>query len=148
MPYMMTLLQPLTALLAWSGIMMLWLYVTRFKALKEAGISLKGRVGSKGSDLDGAIDPKAQWKAHNYNHLMEQPTLFYATIIALVLMGDASLISAVLAWGYVGLRVAHSLEQALTNRVAVRFPLFAAASLCLLALIGKLVLAVFFADLR
>lgn len=148
MPYMLTLLQPVAALLAWSGIMLLWLYVTRFSAMKAKGISLKGRVGSKGGDLDGVIDPKAQWKAHNYNHLMEQPTLFYATVIALVLMGDASTISMVLAWGYVGIRIAHSLEQSLTNRVAVRFPLFAAASLCLLALIGKLVLAVFFADFQ
>lgn len=145
MPYMLTLLQPLAALIAWSGVMLLWLYATRFSAMKAKGISLKGRVGSRGGDLDGVIDPKAQWKAHNYNHLMEQPTLFYATIIALVLMGDASMISMVLAWAYVGLRIAHSLEQALTNRVAVRFPLFALGSICLLGLIGKLVLAVFFA---
>ena len=113
------------------------------EAMKEAGISLKGRVGSKGSDLDGAIDPKAQWKAHNYNHLMEQPTLFYAAVISLVLLGDGSVISSLLAWGYVGLRIAHSLEQALTNRVAIRFPLFALASICLLGLIAKLVVAVF-----
>ena len=144
MPYMLTLLQPLAVLLAWSGVMMLWLYVTRFKAMKEKGISLKGRVGSKGSDLDGAIDPKAQWKAHNYNHLMEQPTLFYAVVLALVVLGDASMISAVLTWAYVALRIAHSLEQALTNRVAIRFPLFALASICLLGLIAKLVVAVFF----
>lgn len=144
MPYMLTLLQPLAALLAWSGIMLLWLYATRFPAMKAKGISLKGRVGSKGGDLDGAIDPKAQWKAHNYNHLMEQPTLFYATILALVLMGDGSTIAAVLAWGYVAFRIAHSLEQALTNRVAVRFPLFALGSICLLGLIAKLVAAVFF----
>ena len=144
MPYMLTLLQPLAVLLAWSGLMMLWLYVTRFRAMKEKGISLKGRVGSKGGDLDGVIDPKAQWKAHNYNHLMEQPTLFYAVVLALVLLGDASTISAVLAWGYVGIRIAHSLEQSLTNRVAVRFPLFALASICLLGLIAKLTVAVFF----
>ncbi|MBB3763753.1 MAPEG family protein [Sphingomicrobium lutaoense] len=141
------LLQPLGALLAWSGVMLLWLYFTRMPALRKAGINLKGRRGSRGSDLDGVIADEAQWKAHNYNHLMEQPTLFYASVLALVFLGDASGLSLVLAWAYVAIRIAHSLEQALFNRIAIRFPLFALASLCLLALIAKLAVALFLNDL-
>src|SRR5262245_30444372 len=64
---------PIVALVAWTFVMMIWMYATRFPALARKGISLKGRVGSKGGDLDGVIEPEVQWKAHNHNHLLEQP---------------------------------------------------------------------------
>ena len=129
------ILGPVVALVAWSLVMMLWLYATRFPALARKGISLKGRVGSKGGDLDGVVEPEVQWKAHNYNHLMEQPTLFYAICVSLALLGGGDIWANVwLAWGYVGLRIAHSLVQATTNVVRWRFLLFAAASLCLIGL--------------
>lgn len=144
MPYTLNLLQPVAVLLAWSGVVLIWLYLTRMPALKKMGIDIKTRKGSTGKDLDGVLPPEVQWKAHNYNHLMEQPTLFYATVIALVILGDASTIAVALAWGYVVIRIFHSLEQILVNRIVVRFPLFFLASLCLLALIAKLVVAVFF----
>ena len=72
------ILGPVVALVAWTLVMMIWMYAVRFPALARKGISLKGRVGSKGGDLDGVVEPEVQWKAHNYNHLLEQPTLFYA----------------------------------------------------------------------
>ncbi|HWH22157.1 MAG TPA: MAPEG family protein, partial [Allosphingosinicella sp.] len=71
------ILGPVVALVAWSLIMMIWMYATRFPAMRRKGISLKGRVGSKTGALDGVVEDHVQWKAHNYNHLMEQPTLFY-----------------------------------------------------------------------
>jgi hypothetical protein len=37
-------------------------------------------------------------------------------------------VNAGLAWLYVALRIAHSLVQALVNKVMIRFALFAAAS--------------------
>ncbi|MEO7365047.1 MAG: MAPEG family protein, partial [Sphingomicrobium sp.] len=88
----------------------------------------------RGVDLDGRIDPKAQWKSHNYNHLMEQPTLFYAIAVTLALMEMGGGINYWLAWGYVAFRVIHSIVQCTVNIVAIRFPLFALASLCLLGL--------------
>ncbi|WP_260484090.1 MAPEG family protein [Sphingomicrobium flavum] len=144
MPYTLSLLQPVAVLLAWSGMMFVWLYATRLPAMKKMGIDIRGRKGTTGKDLDGVLPPEVQWKAHNYNHLMEQPTLFYATALALLFLGDASTIATALAWGYAVLRILHSLEQTLVNRVIVRFPLFLLSSLCLLALIAKLVIAVFF----
>jgi hypothetical protein len=126
---------PVVALVAWSMLMMIWLYAARFPALARKGISLKGRVGSKGGDLDGVVEPQAQWKAHNYNHLMEQPTLFYAVCFALALLGGGDIqINLWLAWAYVVFRIGHSMVQATVNVVLWRFILFMAASFCLLGL--------------
>ena len=129
------ILGPVVALVAWTLVMMIWLYAVRFPALRRKGISLKGRVGSKGGDLDGVVEPEVQWKAHNYNHLLEQPTLFYAICITLALIGGGDIwINVWLAWAYVGFRVLHSLIQATVNVVRFRFYCFALASFCLLGL--------------
>jgi hypothetical protein len=128
------ILAPVVALVAWTLVMQIWLYAERFPALKRKGISLKGRVGSKGGDLDGVVEPQVQWKAHNYNHLLEQPTIFYAICLALALMGFGGGINLYLAWGYVAFRIIHSLIQATVNVVLYRFWAFALASLCLLGL--------------
>jgi hypothetical protein len=128
------LLGPVVALVAWTLIVQIWMYATRLPAMRRKGISLKGRVGSKGGNLDGVLDPQVQWKAHNYNHLLEQPTIFYAIVIALILMGFDAPINVYLAWGYVAFRILHSLVQATVNLVMYRFLLFIAGSLCLLGL--------------
>lgn len=129
------ILMPVVALAAWSLIMMIWMYSVRFPAMRRKGISLKGRVGSKTGSLEGVVEDHVNWKAHNYNHLMEQPTLFYAICLTLALLHFGGGINLYLAWGYVGFRVAHSLVQATSNVVRTRFYLFLAASFCLLGLI-------------
>jgi hypothetical protein len=128
------ILGPVVALVAWTLVMMVWMYAVRFPAMKRKGISLKGRIGSKGGALDGVVEDHVQWKAHNYNHLMEQPTLFYAVALSLAIMDRGDGINLILAWSYVGFRVAHSLVQAITNVVRTRFLLFTAASVCLVGL--------------
>ena len=134
MPYI-PIVGPVVALVAWSMIMFIWLYVTRIPAMRRAGIDMKGRVGTTGRALDGVVEDQVQWKAHNYNHLMEQPTLFYAICLSLALLGDGGVwINVALAWAYVGLRILHSLIQATVNVVTWRFLAFLAASLCLLGL--------------
>jgi hypothetical protein len=129
------IIAPVVALVAWTIVMMIWMYAVRFPALARKGISLKGRVGSKGGDLDGVVEPEVQWKAHNHNHLMEQPTLFYAIALALALEGGGDIwINVWLAWAYVAFRIVHSLIQATVNVVRWRFLAHVAASLCLLGL--------------
>jgi hypothetical protein len=128
------LLGPVVALVAWSLIVFIWMYATRFAAMRRAGISLKGRVGTRGGALEGVIPDQANWKAHNYNHLMEQPTIFYAIVLALVLMGFDQAINVYLAWAYVGLRIVHSLIQGTVNIVTWRFLVFTLATLCLIGL--------------
>jgi hypothetical protein len=126
------LLGPIVALVAWSLVMYVWLYVARIGAMRRAGISAKGMRGTRG--LDGIIPPEANWPAHNYAHLMEQPTIFYAIVFALVLMGFDHPINVYLAWAYVALRVVHSLIQATVNIVIIRFAVFTMSSLCLIGL--------------
>jgi hypothetical protein len=126
---------PVVALVAWTLVMQIWMYATRIPALGRAGIKLKGMVGSRRGGLDGVIEDRVQWKAHNYDHLLEQPTLFYALAISLALLGGGDAwINVWLAWAYVGLRILHSLIQATVNVVRWRFLAFTLASLCLLAL--------------
>src|SRR4051794_34225594 len=138
------ILAPIVVLVAWSLVMMAWLYAVRFPAMRRAGIGLGGRVGSKGGDLDGVVEPQVQWKAHNYNHLMEQPTLFYAVALSLALMDFGAGLNLYLAWAYVAFRVAHSLVQATTNVVRWRFLLFIGGSIVLAALTIHALLALFF----
>ena len=112
------ILAPIVALVAWTLVMQVWMYATRLPAMRNAGISLKGRVGSRGGALEGAIPDNVNWKAHNYSHLLEQPTLFYAIALTLALMGFGGGINLYLAWAYVAFRILHSLIQATVNIVA------------------------------
>ncbi len=129
------ILVPVVAMVAWSLVIMLWMVATRLPAMRKAGISLStAPPGSRGSELDGVLPNQAQWKSHNYTHLMEQPTLFYAIAITLALMDMGGGINHWLAWGYVGFRVLHSLVQATVNVLVYRTPLFFLASLCLIGL--------------
>ncbi|HXG82320.1 MAG TPA: MAPEG family protein, partial [Sphingomicrobium sp.] len=109
------ILGPVVALVAWTLVVWLWMYATRLPAMRRAGIELKGRVGGRGQNLDGILPDRVQWVSHNYNHLMEQPTLFYAVAISLAILGTTEGAALWLAWGYVGFRVAHSLWQTTVN---------------------------------
>ncbi|MDQ3075031.1 MAG: MAPEG family protein [Pseudomonadota bacterium] len=128
------LLGPVVTLVAWTLVMLAWMAVTRFTAAKKAGINLGQSRGGRGQNLDGVVADRTQWKAHNYNHLMEQPTIFYAIVLALILMGMDVAINVWLAWGYVALRIVHSIVQATVNIVKYRFALFALSTFCLLGL--------------
>lgn len=126
------ILAPVVALVLWSFVMLVWLYAGRIPAMHRLGLTYDPRRPP--SEFLDRLPPEAQWKADNYNHLMEQPTLFYAVALILALSGQGSGVGAALAWAYVGLRIVHSLVQATVNAVLVRFALFVASSVVLLAL--------------
>jgi hypothetical protein len=129
------ILGPVVALVAWTLLIMIWMMVTRFAAMRRKGISLKGRVGGRGGvQLEGVVEDEVMWKAHNYMHLVEQPTLFYAIALVLALADAGGGYNVMLAWAYVGLRMVHSLVQVTVNVVAYRFLLWTLASLVLIAL--------------
>lgn len=129
-----SILGPVALLGLWSMLMWIWMYAVRIPAMQRAKIDAKNLVGTTGRNLDDALPPQVQWKAHNYNHLMEQPTVFYAICLALAIAGLGGGLNTQLAWAYVVLRILHSLVQATINRVMWRFTLFALASLSLLGL--------------
>ena len=137
------ILRPMVVLIAWTLVMLGWALATRLPARKAAGVDLRTLVGTKGSDADRSLPPRAQWKVHNYNHLMEQPTLFYAVCAVLALSGSGDGPNAWIARAYVGLRIVHSLIQATSNRVRDRFVVFVLSSLTLVALTLHAALAVF-----
>ena len=128
------ILKPVAVLIAWSLVMLVWMVMARLPAMKKAGIDINKAVGGRPGALDGVVDEKAQWPAHNYIHLMEQPTLFYAVALLLAVAGMGNGLNTTIAWAYVGLRIAHSLLQATVNIIRFRFLLFALSSLCLMAL--------------
>ncbi|MCA0207710.1 MAG: MAPEG family protein [Proteobacteria bacterium] len=130
-----SLLAPGAVLALWTLIMLGWVAATRFPALAKSGIDLKAAPpGGRGADLETILPPQVNWKSHNYTHLLEQPTLFYAVIIFLHLSGGSTDLTRGLAWAYVILRIVHSLWQARVNRVPVRFAIFGLSTFCLLAL--------------
>lgn len=128
------ILAPVVGLVAWSLAMWLWMYATRIPAMRKAGIDVVNLVGGSGADLKAVLPTRIQWPAENYNHLHEQPTIFYAIALTHALIGTGGGINLTIAWAYVGLRVVHSIVQATVNRVIVRFALFSLSTLCLIAL--------------
>ncbi len=138
------ILKPLTVLALWSLAVWLWMYATRIPALmRNPDYDTTGSVGGTGIDLRGVTPTRVQWKADNYNHLMEQPTLFYAVALALALMDDGGGVNATLAWIYVGFRIVHSLVQVTVNRVVVRFALHFIGTIPLLMLAAHATFAAF-----
>lgn len=125
-------LGPVVALVAWSLVMWTWMYATRLPVILKTHMVLDPNA-PRGAQMD-QLPPAVRWKADNYNHLMEQPTIFYAITLALALMGENSGASLALAWGYVGLRIAHSLVQSLINYIYLRFALFVLSTLALFGL--------------
>ena len=129
------LLAPVIALVLWSAVIWGWMYATRIPAILRARMRLDPNA-PRGEQM-ATLPARVRWKADNYNHLMEQPTLFYAVVLSLAVLDDASGVSVGLAWAYVALRVVHSFVQVLINNIQVRFGVFFVSSLVLFALAGR-----------
>jgi hypothetical protein len=134
------ILLPVLALVAWSCVMWLWMYATRLPAIGKAKIDF-GDPKNQHADGLKVLPTSVRRVADNYNHLMEMPTIFYAICFYAHLVGHGDGFNATLAWGYVALRIAHSLFQALVNFVPVRFVIFMLSSLCLFGIVAREVMA-------
>lgn len=130
------LLGPLVGLTSWTLFVEGWMYYYRVPAISKYKVDSNPRKIRQ--DIQEKIPPELEWPAQNYNHLMEQPTQFYATLLALNFLGVHDKLSVRAAWTYVALRVAHSLVQGTTNKIQLRFSIFATSSLVLLGLNTKL----------
>ncbi|MGB3737741.1 MAG: MAPEG family protein [Pontixanthobacter sp.] len=140
------ILAPAAVLVLWTLVMLFWMAGTRLPAMGKAGNDLKtAQPGGRGQDLEGVLPDRINWKAHNYAHLMEQPTIFYPTVIILAIMG-AGAIDVLCAWIYVAIRIVHSIWQATVNKVPVRFVLFLASTIALIVLAVRALIATLFFD--
>jgi hypothetical protein len=137
------ILQPVVVLAAWTMVMWAWLYATRIPAMSKLGIDPDSLVRDPDVSLEKILPPQVRWKADNYNHLHEAPTVFYAIALLLAMVGQGDGFNATLAWGYVGLRIVHSLVQATINKVMIRWALFMVSTLVLIALILHAAITVF-----
>ena len=131
---MMSILTPVLALVAWTLVVWFWMVVTRIPAMRKA--RLGPDEGKHTKVLAGKLPSQVQAVADNYNHLLEQPTIFYALAFYVHLSATDSPLNIGLAWAYVALRVVHSLVQNTSNVVTVRFYLFLASTACLIAIVA------------
>ncbi|MEM6580750.1 MAG: MAPEG family protein [Pseudomonadota bacterium] len=133
------ILQPVVVLVGWSMVMWIWMYVTRLPAVQAAGMQLDSSR-PRGEQM-ATLPPRVRWKADNYNHLMEQPTIFYPLVIVIALLGQGEGLNLYMAWAYVILRIVHSLFQALNNTIMVRFVLHVLSSIPLFVMIWSAFMA-------
>lgn len=134
-------LTPVLLLVCWTLVMWLWMYATRIPAMQKAGVDPDSarHPGTYGDKLPANVRSAAD----NYNHLHEQPTIFYALMVFAGLTGGGDALMLNLAYGYVGMRVLHSLVQVLSPKVALRFLIFSLGSILLFVMAGKEVIRVF-----
>jgi hypothetical protein len=135
------LLTAVMALVLWTFVMCAWLYATRIPAMMRLKVNYDPRRPVE--EFQTRLPPEVRWKADNYNHLLEQPTLFYAVALTLVMLGADDGLNTILAWSYVALRVAHSLVQATANIILMRFAIFITATVVLLLMSIRAALIVF-----
>ena len=140
MPINVEFLYPVLALVVWTLVMWLWMYATRIPAMQKAQIN-PDDARHPGTYVD-KMPANVRSVADNYNHLHEQPTIFYALMFFTALTGGADHVATYLAWAYVGLRVLHSFVQVLSPKVVQRFMVFLLSSLVLLVLAGKEVIRI------
>ena len=127
-----SILQPALALVIWTLVVWTWMYATRLPAIFRSKVNFD-KV-KNGAQLREVLPEKTNWVSDNYNHLHEQPTVFFALCFIFAIINGATSLDVKLAWAYVALRVAHSLWQILVNYVNVRFVLFILSTLMLIAL--------------
>ena len=140
-----SILAPAAVLVFWSLVILLWVTVTRFPAFAKMGLKVgEAEPGSRYVDVESMMPAKVNWKSHNYTHLMEQPTIFYAAVLVLALVGEGMGINVTLAWAYVAIRIVHSIWQCTVNIISVRITLFTLSTLCLWGLAINAVRATFF----
>lgn len=129
-------LTPVLALITWTAVMWFWVYLTRIPAMKAAKVH-PDQARHPGAGWKTKLPPRVQSVADNYNHLHEQPTIFYALMFLIALSSGGDGLSLALGWVYVGLRVIHSLVQVLASHVVPRFLVFSASSLVLFVLLAR-----------
>ncbi len=109
---------------------------SRLAAVRSRQVGLDDFRGDRNPEMPAAA---AVATRHFANHF-EVPVLFHVVCLLYLVFGAGDALAAILAWGFVGLRVAHAREHLGRNDVPVRFRLYVASTAMVWAL--WLVLAV------
>jgi hypothetical protein len=133
------LILPVLTLVAWSIIVWLWMIAGRAAVMSRDRIHPQKAVRTREFSTSG----REQWVADNYNHLMEQPTIFYAAALAAHAVGQGDAINVGLAWTYVVVRIIHTIIQTTSNIVMWRFYAFILSTLALAALVVRTLIGLF-----
>lgn len=131
------LLGPALTLMGLTFIAQILLYLRRIPAMRAARMHPEK---AKDMRILAELPNPARWAQGAYNHLFEQPVLFYGLIVFSVMVPIQDQTQIALAWTYVGLRVLHFLVYVSINRILVRFSIFTLSSLMLLALWVRLIM--------
>lgn len=124
------ILIPMLVLVLWTLVMLGWMALARLPTMSR--MKMHPQEGARTAELAAKLPPEVQWKADNYNHLLEQPTIFYVVCAVLAIAGLGDGLNLILAWVYVVSRVVHSVVQSTINQVPLRFGIFAIGTLALL----------------
>lgn len=131
-------LVPVFVLVLWTMVMMGWMAATRVPYMVKNNFGPES--GERTADLGAKLPKEIQWKADNYNHLLEQPTAFYATALGCAMAGLGDGLTLYLAWAYVISRIVHSVIHATINNVNLRFAVFLFGSVCLIVMAANALL--------
>ena len=134
-------LRPALVLAAWTVVMLVWMVATRLPAMTKAGHDAQDAQDT--SRLRDMLPPEVMRVGNNYNHLFEQPTLFYAVALVIAVLGHVDGVHVASAWAFAGLRVVHSLVQATVDVVLARFVLFMLSWVALATMILRELIAAF-----
>jgi hypothetical protein len=135
------ILQPVLVVALLTVVMMVWMLATRIPEMNRRGIDAQEAQDT--SKLGDLLPPQVMRVSNNYNHLFEQPTLFYAVALTIAVLGHVDSLHVQCAWAFAILRIAHSLVQATVDIVMIRFGLFLLSWIALAIMTIREVLAVF-----
>jgi len=139
------MLSPVIALALWTFVIEFWLYKLRLPAIFAMKVKLTNSTTKE--EFNSRVPLAARFKADNYNHLHEQPTVFYAVCIVVHLLDKFTGIDSSLAWAYVILRIVHSLIQCTINHIPSRFLVFIISSIVLFSITLRAALTFFLIDI-
>jgi hypothetical protein len=133
------ILLPVFIVAALTIVMMILMVSTRIPAMTAAGIDAQD--AQRTSALGGRLPARVEFIADNYNHLFEQPTVFYAVAISIAVLGHTDALHVQCAWAFAILRILHSIVQATANIVLVRFGLFIGAWIAIAIMVVREIVA-------
>lgn len=135
------ILQPVIVVGLLTVVVTILMFFTRIPAMQR--LKINPQKGADTSELKKLLPDEVNRVSNNYNHLFEQPTLFYAVAITIALLGHVDSIHIYCAWIFAVLRIAHSLVQVTVDHVMTRFLLFVTSWLVLAVMLVREAIAIF-----